>query len=134
MSQAQKQLDAMGLVAEVHEEASDTVQEGYIIRQNPEATTEVPAGSIVELWVSTGPDSSAQEEGSYLLIVPLPTDRDSVVIQVIQDGEEVYNAPVDCSQGNFVRELTGVGSAQVQVYMDGELLDSYSGEVPFDGI
>ncbi len=33
LSQAQKQLDAMGLVAEVHEEASDTVQEGYIIRR-----------------------------------------------------------------------------------------------------
>ena len=63
LSQAQKQLDAMGLVAEVHEEASDTVQEGYIIRQNPEATTEVPAGSTVELWVSTGPEDSTGEEG-----------------------------------------------------------------------
>ena len=134
-SWAEDQLkNVLGLEVVVHEEASDTVQEGYIIRQDPTGTTEVPAGSTVELWVSTGPDSSAQEEGSYLLIVPLPTDRDSVVIQVIQDGEEVYNAPVDCSQGNFVRELTGVGSAQVQVYMDGELLDSYSGEVPFDGI
>ena len=134
-SWAEDQLkNVLGLEVVVHEEASDTVQEGHIIRQDPTGTTEVPAGSTVELWVSTGPDSSAQEEGSYLLIVPLPTDRDSVVIQVIQDGEEVYNAPVDCSQGNFVRELTGVGSAQVQVYMDGELLDSYSGEVPFDGI
>ena len=134
-SWAEDQLkNVLGLEVEIHEEASDTVQKGYIIRQNPTGTTEVPAGSTVELWVSTGPDSSAQDEGAYLLIVPLPTDRDSVVIQVIQDGEEVYNGPVDCSQGNFVKELTGVGSAQVQVYMDGELLDSYSGEVPFDGI
>ena len=134
-SWAEDQLkNVLGLEVVVHEEASDTVQEGYIIRQDPTGTTEVPAGSTVELWVSTGPANGGTQEGSYLLIVPLPTDRDSVVIQVVQDGEEVYNAPVDCSQGNFVLELTGVGSAQVQVYMDGELLDSYSGEVPFDGI
>ena len=28
-----------------------------IIRQNPTATTEVPDGSTVELWVSTGPEA-----------------------------------------------------------------------------
>lgn len=132
-SWAEDQLkNVLGLEVEVHEEASDTVEAGLVIRQNPEATTQVPAGSTVELWVSTGPDSSAQQEGSYMLIVPLPTDRDSVVIQVIQDGQEVDNVQVDCSQGNYVRELTGVGSAQVQVYIDGELY--FSDEVPFDGI
>ena len=132
-SWAEDQLkNVLGLEVEVHEEASDTVDEGLVIRQNPEGTTEVPQGSTVELWVSTGPESSGEQEGSYILIVPLPTDRDSVVIQVLQDGEEVFNGPVDCSQGNFVKELTGVGSAQVQVYIDGELY--FSDEVPFDGI
>lgn len=132
-SWAEDQLkNVLGLEVEVHEEASDTVRKDLVIRQNPTATTQVPAGSTVELWVSTGPDSSAQQEGSYMLIVPLPTDRDSVVIQVIQDGQEVDNVQVDCSQGNYVRELTGVGSAQVQVYIDGELY--FSDEVPFDGI
>ena len=134
LSQAQKQLDAMGLVAEVHEEASDTVQEGYIIRQNPEATTEVPAGSTVELWVSTGPESSGGGESDYPVIVPLPTDRDTAVVLIIQDGEEVCNQPVDCSQGNFVWTIYGSGTSQVQVYVDGELVESISGEVSFDGI
>ena len=132
-SWAEDQLkNVLGLEVVVHEEASDTVRKDLVIRQNPTATTQVPAGSTVELWVSTGPDSSAQQEGSYMLIVPLPTDRDSVVIQVIQDGQEVDNVQVDCSQGNYVRELTGVGSAQVQVYIDGELY--FSDEVSFDGI
>lgn len=134
LSQAQKQLDAMGLVAEVHEEASDTVQEDYIIRQNPEATTEVPAGSTVELWVSTGPESSGGGESDYPVIVPLPTDRDTAVVLIIQDGEEVCNQPVDCSQGNFVWTIYGSGTSQVQVYVDGELVESISGEVSFDGI
>ena len=50
-SWAEDQLkNVLGLDVVVHEEASDTVQEGYIIRQNPAATTEVPAGSTVELW------------------------------------------------------------------------------------
>ena len=41
-SWAEDQLkNVLGLEVEVHEEASDTVQAGYIIRQNPEGTTEV---------------------------------------------------------------------------------------------
>ena len=49
--------NVLGLEVEVHEEASDTVEAGLVIRQNPTATTQVPAGSTVELWVSTGPES-----------------------------------------------------------------------------
>ena len=67
-SWAEDQLkNVLGLDVVVHEEASDTVQEGYIIRQNPAAITEVPAGSTVELWVSTGPETpgTGGEEGEY---------------------------------------------------------------------
>src|SRR5699024_6131548 len=50
LSWAEDQLkNVLGLEVEVHEEASDTVQAGYIIRQDPAATTQVPAGSTVEL-------------------------------------------------------------------------------------
>ena len=122
-----------GLEPQVQEEASDTVPEGYVIRQNPVATTEVPNGSTVELWVSTGPESSG-EQGEYLIIVPLPTDRDTAVVQIIQDGQEMCNQQVDCSMGNFPFTIYGSGTSQVQVYVDGELIEGVSGEVPFDGI
>ena len=41
--------NVLGLEVEVHEEANDTVEAGLVIRQNPTATTQVPAGSTVEL-------------------------------------------------------------------------------------
>ncbi len=81
----------LGLEVVVHEEASDTVQEGHIIRQDPTATTEVPAGSTVELWVSTGPEDSTGEEGMEMMMIPLPDDRETVTLQVLQDGNEILN-------------------------------------------
>ena len=59
-SWAEDQLkNVLGLEVVIYEESSDTVREGLVIRQNPTATTQVPAGSTVELWVSTGPEASA---------------------------------------------------------------------------
>ena len=122
LSQAQKQLDAMGLVAEVHEEASDTVQEDYIIRQNPEATTEVPAGSTVELWVSTGPEDSTGEEGMEMIMIPLPDDRETVTLQVLQDGNEILNETVTCAdyQYTFPLPVYGSGTSYVEILIDGQ--------------
>ena len=135
LSQAQKQLDAMGLVAEVHEEASDTVQEGYIIRQNPEATTEVPAGSTVELWVSTGPEDSTGEEGMEMIMIPLPDDRETVTLQVLQDGNEILNETVNCAdyQYTFPLPVYGSGTSYVEILIDGQH-SSASQEVTFGGL
>ena len=135
LSQAQKQLDAMGLVAEVHEEASDTVQEGYIIRQNPEATTEVPAGSTVELWVSTGPEDSTDEEGMEMIMIPLPDDRETVTLQVLQDGNEILNETVNCAdyQYTFPLPVYGSGTSYVEILIDGQH-SSASQEVTFGGL
>jgi beta-lactam-binding protein with PASTA domain/predicted Ser/Thr protein kinase len=47
-------LDA-GLEPNVIREASETVEEGFVIRQEPSFGTKVDAGSTVDLWVSTGP-------------------------------------------------------------------------------
>ena len=135
LSQAQKQLDAMGLVAEVHEEASDTVQEGYIIRQNQEATTEVPAGSTVELWVSTGPEDSTGEEGMEMIMIPLPDDRETVTLQVLQDGNEILNETVNCAdyQYTFPLPVYGSGTSYVEILIDGQH-SSASQEVTFGGL
>lgn len=135
LSQAQKQLDAMGLVAEVHEEASDTVQEGYIIRQNPEATTEVPAGSTVELWVSTGPEDSTGEEGMEMIMIPLPDDRETVTLQVLQDGNEILNETVNCAdyQYTFPLPVYGSGTSYVEILIDGQHSNA-SQEVTFGGL
>ena len=124
--------NVLGLEVEVYEEANDTVEAGLVIRQNPTATTQVPAGSTVELWVSTGPESSGNEgQEEELLIIPLPVDKETAEVQIVVDGTIVFNESVDCKQGNFPYTLTGTGTVSVEVYVDGVMDVNNTREVTF---
>ena len=114
--------NVLGLEVEVHEEASDTVEAGLVIRQNPTATTQVPAGSTVELWVSTGPEESNGEEGMEMIMIPLPDDRETVTLQVLQDGNEILNETVTCAdyQYTFPLPVYGSGTSYVEILIDGQ--------------
>jgi beta-lactam-binding protein with PASTA domain len=57
LEDAQAALAAAGLVAEVTEEASETVPAGQIISQLPGAGQNLPEGSTVNLVVSSGPEA-----------------------------------------------------------------------------
>ena len=135
-SWAEDQLkNVLGLEVVVHEEASDTVQEGHIIRQDPTGTTEVPAGSTVELWVSTGPEDSTGEEGMEMIMIPLPDDRETVTLQVLQDGNEILNETVNCAdyQYTFPLPVYGSGTSYVEILIDGQHSNA-SQEVTFGGL
>ena len=136
-SWAEDQLkNVLGLDVVVHEEASDTVQEGYIIRQNPAATTEVPAGSTVELWVSTGPETpSTGGEDSQVIMIPLPEDKETVKIEAFQDNMEIMNQTVDCARWAYTYPLTvyGSGTVYVEILVDGKVSPA-SQEVTFGGL
>ena len=54
LGDAKAQLEALGLVVNVVEDASDTVAEGNVIAQAPSAGVEVKPGTTVTLTVSTG--------------------------------------------------------------------------------
>ena len=123
--------NVLGLEVVVYEEASDTVEAGLVIRQNPTATTQVPAGSTVELWVSTGPEESGQEQDMEPLIIALPTDRETAEVQVVVDGVIVFNESVPCRDGNYVYELYGTGTVSVEVYVDGVMDVNNTREVTF---
>ena len=58
---AQKILEENELVAEKIEETSDKVEAGYVIKQEPEAKTEVNAEETVKVYVSTGPKKIMME-------------------------------------------------------------------------
>ena len=135
-SWAEDQLkNVLGLEVVVHEEASDTVAAGLVIRQNPDATTNVPAGSIVELWVSTGPEESTGEEGMEMIMIPLPDDRETVTLQVLQDGNEILNETVNCAdyQYTFPLPVYGSGTSYVEILIDGQHSNA-SQEVTFGGL
>ena len=135
-SWAEDQLkNVLGLEVVVHEEASDTVAAGLVIRQNPDATTNVPAGSIVELWVSTGPEESTGEEGMEMIMIPLPDDRETVTLQVLQDGNEILNETVNCAdyQYTFPLPVYGSGTSFVEILIDGQHSNA-SQEVTFGGL
>ena len=135
-SWAEDQLkNVLGLEVVVHEEASDTVAAGLVIRQNPDATTNVPAGSTVELWVSTGPEESTGEEGMEMIMIPLPDDRETVTLQVLQDGNEILNETVNCAdyQYTFPLPVYGSGTSYVEILIDGQH-SSASQEVTFGGL
>nr|WP_326170244.1 Stk1 family PASTA domain-containing Ser/Thr kinase [uncultured Oscillibacter sp.] len=135
-SWAEDQLkNVLGLEVVVHEEASDTVDAGLVIRQNPDATTNVPAGSTVELWVSTGPEDSTGEEGMEMIMIPLPDDRETVTLQVLQDGNEILNETVNCAdyQYTFPLPVYGSGTSYVEILIDGQH-SSASQEVTFGGL
>ncbi|HLI55049.1 MAG TPA: Stk1 family PASTA domain-containing Ser/Thr kinase [Acidimicrobiales bacterium] len=52
---AANKLGALGLNVQQANEASTSVQSGYVTRTDPPAGTQVPVGSTVTLYVSTGP-------------------------------------------------------------------------------
>lgn len=55
---AESRLEKLGLVTETSEESSDDVEEGRVIRSEPDAGEEVDKGFSVMLVISTGPDIS----------------------------------------------------------------------------
>jgi eukaryotic-like serine/threonine-protein kinase len=58
ITEASTQLNQAGLVLRQHTEASDTVDVGKVIRTDPGPNAEVPRGSPVDVFVSTGPNQA----------------------------------------------------------------------------
>lgn len=58
---AQTIIEEQELIVEKIEESSDKVEAGYVIKQEPEADTEVNAGETVKIYVSTGIEQITME-------------------------------------------------------------------------
>src|SRR5699024_1081673 len=54
--EAQDLLEAQELKMNVIEEHSDTVEKGYVIRQEPAADVELEKGGTVNVYISRGPE------------------------------------------------------------------------------
>ncbi|WP_152656436.1 Stk1 family PASTA domain-containing Ser/Thr kinase [Oceanobacillus sp. CFH 90083] len=66
----QAYLDRYELVLNKHEEYSDDVEEGLVIRQSPESGTDIEKGSTVDVYFSLGPEEEPPRSHSVSYMVP----------------------------------------------------------------
>lgn len=83
--EAKDYLDKKELVMNVHEENSEKVDEGHVIRQSPATSTELEKGSTVDVYISIGPEEKPPKPHTITFTVPY--------IQEETEGEE--NEDVD---------------------------------------
>lgn len=138
LDRAKSSLQAVGLtVGSVSHAASDRIAEGKVITQTVAANTEVPAGSVVNLVVSTGAGAGAQESGTsapsgntsqasgtkYFTINAPTNASGSVYVRIVKsDAEGTY--PVvdeyrDAADFPYSVSVTGKGGGSVTCYLNG---------------
>ena len=123
------QAGQIGVTFEIQEAADDSPK-NTIIDQDPAAGTEVDKGSTVILTVSSGPQEDGDDGGSTMypgtdtLSIPLPTNKDSGLLRVVQDGEEIERVEVTCREWNWTYpvQITASGETHIQAYFDDELI------------
>ncbi|MGN0136784.1 protein kinase domain-containing protein [Anaerotignum sp.] len=136
LENARASLEAVGLnVGNVSYASSDRVAEGKVMTQTLAANTEVASGSVVNLVVSTGPDTTqntetstpsantSQSQGTKYFTINAPSGSSgSVYVRVVkEDADGVYpvvDAYRDASEFPYSVSVTGKGSGTVTCYID----------------
>lgn len=112
-------------------EPSNQVNKGFVIRQEPEAGTEVPAGTVVTLVVSTGYSAAADDtvsiengsgsvwECNASLDAPSGYNGQEVRIDLVQEGvtKTIYTGQVSFPYSLKVQGAAGVSTGTAYVYL-----------------
>ena len=135
------------LKAEIVEETSKKVQEGYVISQETDANTEVDAGETVKIHVSTGIEKAtvpgvvgkSQDEAKKALqdlgfVVTVTTAEDSskdngvVLKQSLDEGKSVEKGSAITITVNKLAEIKTVPiKVNVKSLLDGNIYETSSG-------
>jgi serine/threonine-protein kinase len=121
---------------------ADSSEAGTVLTQSVSQGTQVSQGTNITFTVSSGPEESPSPAVSEspspspspstsespspavndkTVTVNLPNQEGEVRVQVDVDGVTMYAATVDCSKGSLPVTLSGSGSQEVDVYIDGTL-------------
>lgn len=143
---AEEALDMLGLVGDYQYAPSDTIAQGLIVSQTPDASEQIPSGGTVILVISTGPDTSdtaAQEADDNVvqiqngadgiwkcdaqLVEPSGYNGQNVRITLVQNGVEstIFEGTASFPYRLTVQGASGVETGTAYIY----LLDSATGEV-----
>lgn len=148
---AVKAIEALGLtVGNVTPVSSDRYEAGRVSSQSVPAYALVKEKTVVDLTVSTGPDSVAPPDASESAApevtetpestqapvitrvksgtVDLPNDRETVTVQVTVGGAAQFSEPqvVETRMRSFRYNVSGSGVQEVVVYIDGVAAKSYT--------
>ena len=131
LEQATSDLNTMNLaVGKTDKVYSDTVEAGKVVGQYPAAYTQVDAGTKVNLQISKGPDpASAPKEVTQNVDIDLPVSSQNVSVQVIMDGEVIFDESVDAAMNTSVSvPVTGTAgeTKTLTVYFDGVRSSTFS--------
>jgi hypothetical protein len=85
----------------------------------PLTTTRASRGAAVEFAVSTGELEPAAPGEDYSIILPLPTDKEKVNVQIMEGARTVFEGAYETARSpvsiNFNARLE---SGKVQIYID----------------
>lgn len=112
-----------GAITEVYDE---TIEAGRVVSQYPQAATEVPEGTVVNLEISRGPDPNAlPKEKTKTITITLPETGEVINVQVMMDNAVVYQENADTAMSSTVSfQVTAMGTQTLAVYFNGVLADT----------
>ncbi|MCF0123144.1 MAG: Stk1 family PASTA domain-containing Ser/Thr kinase [Ruminiclostridium sp.] len=122
IDQARRMLEDLGLKVGSTEEIASEKAKGTVVYQSVAANTEVEEGTAVTLHYSKGDDP--KPISSQPVSVNLPDDRESVTVCITVGGQEVYNQVVNTSVGVVTTSVSGTGTQEVNIYIDGVLVET----------
>lgn len=137
-SQAEKELKEFGLaLGNTKKEFSDK-EKGTVISQSPKSGDTVTRGTSVDIVISDGkevqteqtpennPPSTGTQQGEMkrkTLTISIPESaKDPAQIRVLANGKEIHNQSHSKSEGKVDILVQSQKDAEVEVYIDGELM------------
>ena len=141
LNKAQEMLKDYNLVVKVSEKYDDVAEAGIVIDQSINPNVEVQEGATLTLTVSKGPEpkptdtptppevsddpGGETQPSSHTITISLPQDgREYVMVRVMVGDSEAFGEEVATSQGSIQVPVTGTGSQEVVVYIDGQISSS----------
>ena len=135
--QAKKDIeDASLALGEVTYEES-VIDKGLVIKQSITGGETVNKGTSVDLVVSLG-NGDKTDVGNHgtgqnnhmvekTLVSKIHSDKDEVIIKVLEDGNKIYEGLFEPKvSSEFSLKVSGTGQKNYEVYVDGELVNTYT--------
>ena len=120
-------------IGTIHEEASEKYAKGKVCRQSITAFETVPAGTEIDIYISTGekpkedsseelpsekPSKPAKPKTVSLKLTSLPKDR-AVTVKLVCDGVPIYEGDVTTKTGTETISFQIEKTSSLLVYYDG---------------